>query len=634
MSIFEIFYRIRHLLQGYREEKFGYRPRLTDGPVSSAENILGLQPSDPKTIPDNIKIFGTKFDFSDPSSINWHQDILSGEVFKNAFYTKINIREKPNLSAKCVWEINRLQFLTGICFNYRNSGNKNHLDLFMQLNKSWSEQNPFMVGVNWYSNIEINLRLINWFLCWEILDTENLELKDQGFKEFVQDIWLPLIEKHCIYSYMKPSKYSSANNHLISEYAGLFIASSKWKFRESEKWINYSRKGLEKEIILQHSSNGINREEAAEYIQFITDFFLLSFLVGGKTGRPFSDQFRQQLYKIFSYIHDFLDINDNFPKYGDEDDGRCFILGFDEKFNNFTSLLTSGAVIFNDQFFKKSDKGFDIKNKFLFGKEGSEIYDALPHISLNMDSRFFREEGHFIFRKQENGKEIYLHFDAAPLGYLSIAAHGHADALSFLLNVDGHPLFIDSGTYTYHTDPIWRKYFIGTISHNTIRIGGKNQAMSGGPTLWVKHYKTEITDLESDTSRDRVRASHNGYLSDGAKHIREIIFDRSQNEFQILDTIVVSGKRSLQVEIPFHLHPDITIENTGENFYSLSEKEIRSTEFKIDEKLNPVLITGQTEPDILGWYSESFLKKEAAKVIYCKTVIDITTTFKFIIKII
>ena len=66
---------------------------------------------------------------------------------------------------------------------------------------------------------------------------------------------------------------------LISEYAGLFIASSKWQFKESEKWNRYSQKGLENEIIKQHSKNGINKEEAAEYIQFITDFFFCHILL-------------------------------------------------------------------------------------------------------------------------------------------------------------------------------------------------------------------------------------------------------------------------------------------------------------------------------------------------------------------
>jgi hypothetical protein len=457
--------------------------------------------------------------------------------------------------------------------------------------------------------------------------------RNPEFSEFVQNEWLPLIKKHCIYSFNNPSKYSSANNHLISEYAGLFIASSKWRFKESEKWIKYAQNGLEKEIVKQHSENGLNKEEAAEYIQFITDFFLLSFIIGEITNRPFSKEYKQQLYKILCYIYSFLDCNGNFPKYGDEDDGKCYILDFNEKLNNFKSLLTSGAIIFNDPLFKSKSNGFDIKNHFLFGNKGKLIFESLPDTEDNEHSKFFRDEGHFILRKKENGTEIYMHFDAAPLGFLSIAAHGHADALSFILHIDGQPVFIDSGTYTYHTEPEWRSYFIGTLAHNTIRINGKDQAVNGGPTLWIRHYLTSVINLESSEDIDRVTATHDGYKKEAVQHIREIVFDKPKNEFQITDSVIVEDKNTVSVEIPFHIHPDMVITQSAGNCYQISKAELRNIEFTIDEKLNPVIIKGQQKPQILGWYSDSFLRKEATNVIYCRTQIDCTTIFKFIIKI-
>jgi hypothetical protein len=297
-------------------------------------------------------------------------------------------------------------------------------------------------------------------------------------------------------------------------------------------------------------------------------------------------------------------------------------------------LLTSGAIIFNDQLLKSKSNGFDTKNHFLFGNSGKSVFETIPDTVSNENSKFFRDEGHFIFRKKDNEKEIYMHFDAAPLGFLSIAAHGHADALSFILHVDGQPVFIDSGTYTYHTEPEWRSYFIGTLAHNTIRINEKDQAVNGGPTLWIKHYKTSVIDLETDEDIDRITATHDGYKKENAQHIREIVFDKLKSEFLISDTIIVVGKKSVLVEIPFHIHPDFTVTRSSGNHYQLSKDPVRNIVFFVDAKLNPVIVKGQQEPQILGWYSKSFLKKEATNVIYCRTQIDCTNTFKFIIKII
>lgn len=404
MSFAEILFRVRQSCQK-QYELLTYKSVPPSSDLKgTAKNVLFTDYHETKLYGNTINIFGREFDYSD-GVIDWHRDIFSGATFPVTFSKKINIRSNPGASAKNVWEINRLQFLPGIAINYKVTGKEEFLTQFVEILSSWIDHNPYLLGVNWYSNIEINIRLINWFLCWEILDVNNLIGKKSSFKKFVEEKWTPSIYQHCYYSYHNPSHYSSANNHLISEYAGLFIASSFWNFEESGKWLKYAAKGLEKEIQIQHSS-GINREEAAEYIQFITDFFLLSYVVGENTGNPFTERYRQQLYSIFKYIGSFLDCKFNFPKYGDEDDGKCILLDHDEKFNNFKSILTSGAIIFNDPELKEKSNGFDTKNYFLFGEIGKKKYLSIPDIQSNNGSRFYNREGHFIFRKSETQGDL------------------------------------------------------------------------------------------------------------------------------------------------------------------------------------------------------------------------------------
>ena len=153
------------------------------------------------------------------------------------------------------------------------------------------------------------------------------------------------------------------------------------------------------------------------------------------------------------------------------------------------------------------------KNKLLFGESGRNVFELLPSVSIEEKSEFYKQEGHFFFRKKDSNEEIYLHFDAAPLGFLSIAAHGHADALSIILHVDGNPILVDPGTYVYHTDKEWRNYFISTLAHNTICIDHLNQALQGGPTLWLQHYRTQVANLIQTEKIESVTASHNGYNS-------------------------------------------------------------------------------------------------------------------------
>lgn len=576
----------------------------------------------------NFLFLGKKVNFFD-LDIDWHKDIFSGESYEKTFSKSINIRNNPKLSAKNVWELNRLQFLIHIAINHKVTKNEKYLDKFIEINESWIESNPYLLGVNWYSNIEVNIRLINWFFCWELLDVENIMLESDTFKKFVNTKWLPCIYQHCKYSYANPSKYSSANNHLISEYSGLYIAASLWDFKESNKWRNYAKVGLEKEITKQHS-NGINKEEAAEYIQFITDFFLLPYVIARKNKDNFSKQYKKTLKEIFDYIRAFTDIKQNFPKYGDEDDG--YVLNFSESnhFNNFKSLLVSASILFSDQDYLNKESEFDIKNQLLFKTEGKILFDELKNRSRKeQGSIFYPDEGHFIFKKRNGNKEIYAHLDVAPLGYLSIAAHGHSDILSFLLTINGNPFFIDSGTYSYHTGKKWRNYFVSSKAHNTVTIDDANQAFHASDTMWLNHYKPKIISYGISEDIENVIGTFNEFSN--IQHIRSFTFDKNSDEITILDKILIKDNKKHKVFLPFHLHPKVNIMREDEFSYTLSNNQGVKVGLNLDKKINWDTINGGVDP-LLGWYSTSFMKKVPTSVIYgeiyCEKDIKLLTKIK------
>lgn len=575
-------------------------------------------------IKEEFSVFGMPFDYT--KEINWHQDIQSGNCFPTVFSKDIHIRDTEDISAKIVWEVNRLQYLSIIAIRYKQSGDTKYIDLYRSICESWIDGNPYLLGVNWYSNIEVNLRLITWCLSWEILNINHLVKIDNEFKSFVENKLLPAIYLHCEYSYGNLSKFSSANNHLISEYAGLFIASSYWTFRESHKWRHLAKKGLEKEICIQHSDNGINKEEAADYIQFVTDFFLLSWIIGEKTNNHFSYKYKERIKKIFEYIYQFTDEKCNIPQYGDDDDGKCFIFNFNENFNNYRSLLISGAILFKEPKYKsKAGKIIDQKNIILFGSEGKDIYKKLKEVNIISYTKNYPNEGHFIFKHQFSDKEIYIHFNAARLGYLSIAAHGHADALSLIIHINGHPFLVDSGTFCYHSHKVWRDYFIGTLSHNTIRIDKKNQAKIGGSTLWLDHYFCSIIDYMSSGELDSVSASHNGYEKNGVIHTRIVRFDKESMSIDIIDKIKITDTSKHLIEIPFHFHPKVKIELI--NGYYLAELDgIGKITLSFEYGMERVIVTGQIKP-ILGWYSDSFYKKNPCPVIYSKGWVSKSSDF-------
>lgn len=605
VSVGEFLYRVRQFVRNrffdrLAEDDFGVSLPIPDCGIIDMPDAHLFYP----IFDNHVDIF---------KEIDWHLDVSTGKQFPSVFANDIDVFSGRNGNVKYVWEVNRMQFLLHFAITYEMSKDLKYLVLFCHYLATWRETNPYMLGVNWFSNIEVNLRLICWFFCWRTLDVDYLRKHDSAIDEFIGDVWMPIVCEHAEYSYLHPSLYSSANSQLVVEYVGLFLATVEWKIPHWSSRQKYAISGLEREILRQNTSEGVNREESAEYVQFVGELFLMAAIVGKSVGIEFSPSYNDRLYAMGRYMNAFLDSQFNNPMYGDIDDEYVLRTDVDGHFNNFKSLLVSFATYFEDSSFKREGLAWDEKNTVLFGVDGKKKFESLPCAPVQDGNSFFVQSGHFIFRKavpaatpDGKARETFLHFDAAPLGYLSVAAHGHADALSFVLHVDGHPVFVDPGSFSDHTHADLRRYFVGTIAHNTVCVNGKNQAEQVGPTMWLNHYRVNV--VSSDEGAGEVTASHDGYASDGVMHTRQVKYDRDKDEFVITDTLQCAHPVSL--EIPFHLHPDASVDLHGSTAEVLVPG-CRRVTVELDKKLSYAVRED-------GWYSEHFAKKTPAKFLYAK----------------
>ena len=73
--------------------------------------------------------------------------------------------------------------------------------------------------------------------------------------------------------------------------------------------------------------------------------------------------------------------------------------------------------------------------------------------------------------------------DAGLLG-TGTGGHGHADALSVQVAVNGREWLSDPGTGAYIDDAGDRDRFRATRAHNTVEVDGRSQAEPAGPFAW------------------------------------------------------------------------------------------------------------------------------------------------------
>ena len=120
---------------------------------------------------------------------------------------------------------------------------------------------------------------------------------------------------------------------------------------------------------------------------------------------------------------------------------------------------------------------------------------------------------------------------------------------------------------------------------------------------------------------DSVEATHDGYRAEGVSHRRRVQFDRRANEFTITDTL--DCERPATVEIPFHLHPAVTVELQGA-VAVLKVAGVPKVQIALDEKLSYAIRED-------GWYSEHFGEKVPARFLYAKA--ECTGSMKFVTRI-
>jgi len=538
----------------------------------------------------------------------WNRDPRTGIVAPLVFGKSLNYRDAKLVGdIKYLWEPNRHLQLVRIAQAYALSRDRRYLvGLAKQLN-SWFEQCPYLMGPNWTSSLELAIRLINWSIVWQLIGARQSLLFQDAEGQQLLARWLQSVYQHCHFIRGHMSRYSSANNHLIGEAAGLFIATLTWPYWcDSQSWKRYAFGILEVEAIKQNATDGVNLEQAISYQQFVLDFLILAGLAGKADNANFSSDYWQRIECMLEFIASMMDVNGHLPMLGDADDGYVVALAPQADFCPYRSLLTTGASLFNrPDFFQKSKK-VDDKTCWLMGNVAAKFSENMMKKAIFATRRHFNEGGYYLLGTDfDSANEIRCVVDCGPLGYLSIAAHGHADALSLSLFAFGKEFLIDPGTYAYHTKKAWRDYFRGTSAHNTIRVDGKDQSEPGGNFMWLHKAHAHCGEWMDDESGQMITARHDGYhqLSDPVTHERQVTFHQQLRRLVIVDRLLCRGSHSIERFWHFSEACEVSINNT-DVFVSNQGKSIIMR--LSANHVNDVKVYKGSESPISGWVSRRF----------------------------
>lgn len=527
----------------------------TDQLVRAADELLAGE----------LSVFGHKVTTANGIP-DWNRDPVTGTKIPMRFGHAIDFRHlRGGVDIKFLWEVNRHHWWVTLAQAYAVTSDSRYLDRLGSLIADWLQRCPYPLGANWSSPVEHGIRLINWSIVWALIGGRHSLLFEGEAGQTLLSRWLDGIYEHIRFASDNYSRYSSADNHLIGEAAGVYVGASTWDCWEDVRRLRQlSKEILEQEIQKQFAEDGVNLEQAFCYQRFSMEFLLASGLCAIQNDDDFSPVFWRRLKAAFIFVAAMTSCTGAGATYGDSDDGSVFNLGYIGEAHPVQSLIHSGRRLFGTT--ALVDKSLALEDA-VGGDEraGWLVYPLAPilpdeHSSPQLPTSFLQGGYVLLGERLHREDELRVLFDVGPLGYNRVAGHGHADALSIVLSCHGRDILIDPGTYAYNGAPEWRKYFRGTRAHNTVLVDSQEQSVYGGSFLWLRDVNTTLHSLTDNGTTIEVVASHNGYgrLRDPVVHVRRLRLERSTRELLVQDWL--ECKASHDVMLLWHFAPNCALQ--------------------------------------------------------------------------
>lgn len=514
---------------------------------------------------------------------DWHAGFQTQQKWPLIFSYDLDYKQRDDIGdARTNWELNRhFQFALLAC-NYYQTGDRKCIKELSDLFHDWNEKNPFLYGISWTSVMEVAIRDMNWiytlgFLKGAAQGMEKEAVRDggmgradasgmsgqgaQAIAALCDQLRIGIINMTCYIS-SHYSRYSSANNHVIVEAAAMGLAGI---VMGCEEWLETAWDILRIEIPRQNYRDGVNQEVSLHYQSFFMEAVGLLILAMQKNAIGIPQNWRNILVKMSRYLSDCQGEYGETIVFGDDDAGKILDL---------EGIQTACMVGGKESDGSLSECSLNHRNHYQYVLQLMSLILPERYVETIADQTLLcivpPQQIQGIFRKPyyhnrksicypEGGVSILrsgdgralIGIDHGPLGFGSIAAHGHADALSFQMYLDGEEVFADPGTYIYHIDLENRNAFRRTENHNTVTVNGQDQSEMLGAFLWGKRAQVKLLrhNLADQSYENYVEAEHDGYAL--VMHRRRFEFD-GKRCLKIYDTLS-SGKEEIEFQSHFLL---------------------------------------------------------------------------------
>ena len=543
MSAVEIVWRFdQKRLQTAEKHKFERRLPVTDHIFNRALEGLRIDPGLMHIQEDGCRALN---DEEEPAiqDVLWNAGIQTKNDWPLEFCYDLEYKERDDIGdARTNWEINRHFQFSILARRYYAYRRQEDLERLTQLFNSYNEAASFLWGISWTSVMEVAIRANSWTMAYCFLRMAGVdgELTDRLNTGIIN--MADYIAKHY-------SRFSSANNHLVVE---AFAIGQTGILTGNTEWTQLAIGILTEQLPLQNFGDGVNKEMSLHYQSFYMEVMALMMRLMAANGIEIPTLWLEYMEAMAGYIDDCRGEAGETAVFGDDDAGKILDLRGGEH-DHYEYVLSMCSILLSEKY-RNIDVDGDVNITALFSaKERLAAREKPERVPEQYAVR--REGGCSIMRNRD--RRILAALDHGQLGFGSIAAHGHADALSIVIFADGKKLITDPGTYLYHCAGELRDTMRTTACHSTVTLGDRDQSKMLGPFLWGERAECRLKDYTVKNGGVSVNAEHNGYKP--FIHSRAVDFDGDRS-FVIKDSFTSgAGKK----KICFIIAPDLTCTING-----------------------------------------------------------------------
>ena len=496
-----------------------------------------------------LSLFGKVYDFGE--EVDWLTDPSTGWRWPLIHRSRVapSLWSRPEVDPLLVWELNRHQHFVALGLAFALTGDDRYVHGFIAHIQGWIEANRPDHGINWVYGLEVSTRLVAWTTAFQFFRSSRAfrELAGEGF---LKSLWAQteFLSRH-LQSRTTPGVVP--NNHLLAELIGLVLVGTAFpEFERAAAWRAVGLEALGPQVKAQTHEDGVNKEQATGYHLYVAEWLLLAVGRSRQGVLPPIPEVEAALERMIDVLFGAMMPDGTTPPSGDASSGHALVLGAGRPFWDARPLLAAGAALFGRSEWKYVAAPLACETVLLLGAPGLAAWQRLEARHPDRSSRAFPKGGIYVIRSAWDADADVAFFRCGPfgLGGERHCAHSHCDLLSCTLWIQGHPVLVDSGTYSYAGSA--RDYFRCTEAHNTVMVDGREQAVPLWRFNWVE--VPEAKCLRWD------HCSVAGELSGptGVRFTRAVVFERP-GKWTISDRFAGAGPHAL--EWFFHFAPDLDL---------------------------------------------------------------------------